>query len=84
MTLIFENSLNFHCKVGHKFVCYRVRNVNSKTLNLECACHRNSLRRKDGRKKDFGCHAKAKVAVLEDIIKLSDTPRKDGDKLRKK
>ena len=80
----FENSLNFHCKVGHKFVCYRVRNVNSKTLNLECACHRNSLRRKDGRKKDFGCHAKAKVAVLEDIIKLSDTPRKDGDKLRKK
>ena len=79
----FENSLNFHCKVGHKFVCYRVRNVNSKTLNLECACHQNSLKRK-GRKKTFGCHAKAKVAVLEDIIKLSDTPRKNGAKVRKK
>ena len=30
----FKNSLLFHCKVGPQYVCYRLRNVNSKTINL--------------------------------------------------
>lgn len=78
----FKNSLLFHCKVGPQYVCYRLRNVNSKTINLECANHATALRRR-GKQKINGCFAKAKVAVIADLIKLSETPRKNGEKTRK-
>ena len=38
----FKNSLNFHCKIGPDFFIYRVRCINRKTLNLDCAEHQNS------------------------------------------
>ena len=76
----FKNSLNFHCKIGPDFFIYRVRCINRKTLNLDCAEHQNSLRKisekhPDG-KKPRGCRSKLKLAVLAGFIKASEYGRR--------
>ena len=77
-----RNSLNFFATVGHKFYCYRLRSVNSQTLNLECANHKNSLKKR-GIKKLDGCSAKAKLRVKNDIVKLIGNRRNGARKMRK-
>ena len=79
----FKNSLNFYCKIGTEFFVYRVRCVNRKTLNLDCAEHQNSLRKisekhPDG-KKPRGCRSKLKLAVLAGFIKTSENGRRRVD-----
>ena len=69
-----KKSLHFYTKIGEKFYFYRVRYINSRTLNLECSNHKNSKRQR-GVKKTYGCLAKATVRVKNDIIKESEIPR---------
>ena len=60
----YEKSLIFHAKVGSNFYCYRMVEVNSKTVNLICRNHQKSL--KTGKKREGGCLARAKLSVRVD------------------
>ena len=79
----FEKSLIFHCKVGSNFYCYRLVEVNSRTVNLICRNHQKSLKTK--KKREGGCLARAKISIVKDglIQKRATQILKDGHERNK-
>ena len=65
-------------KVGSNFYCYRLVEVNSRTVNLICRNHQKSLKTK--KKREGGCLARAKISIVKDglIQKRATQIRKDG------
>ena len=68
-SLIFISVSRFYAKIGQDFYCYRIRNVQKSTLNLECASHVNAKHTKK-LEVSHGCRATAKVKVNAALIKL--------------
>ena len=72
-----KKSLIFHCKVESNFYCYRMVEVNMRTVNIICLNHQ---RLQYSKKKDSGCLARAKISVTKDglIQKRTVYTRRDG------